>query len=50
MCVCMCVRGELEMSVIKEQEVYDWKGKKATTEEAQGLYDFGDKCLGDNEE
>lgn len=47
MCVCKRQVGNVSD---QEQEVYDWKGKKATTEEAQGLYDFGDKCLGEDEE
>lgn len=34
----------------KEHEGCHWKGKKATTEEAQGLYDVGDKCLEEHEE
>lgn len=46
MCVCKRQFGNV---TDKEHEVCDWKGKKATTEEAQGLYN-SDKCLEEDEE
>lgn len=45
---CVCVRGELEMSVMRSMKFVI--GKKATREEAQGLHDIGDNCLEEDEE
>lgn len=48
-CVCVCKRRAGDVSNY-EHEVCDWKGKKATTEEALGLCEAGDECLEENEE